>query len=231
MIADQKYELVPIGKLEPHPDNPRRGDTGAIAESIEHNGFYGAVIAQKSTGRILAGNHRWKAAKTQGEKKVPVLWIDVDDDRARKILLADNKTNDLATYDEKALLALLDDVGADASALAGTAYSVDDLEDLAVRVGEVPTSEPAPIHPDYAESEEEEHERTANLGANTGSASGLRDLVVVLPLDEHAAAVERISELREAADAEASSGEIVLAALRAAEPEAMRAHLHLRDAA
>lgn len=231
MIADQQYELVPIGRLQPHPDNPRRGDTEAIGESIEHNGFFGAVIAQRSTRRILAGNHRWKALKAQGARKVPVLWLDVDDDRARKILLADNKTNDLATYDEKALLALLDEVGADAAALAGTTYSVDDLEDLAVRVGDVPTSEPAPVQPDYAESEDEERERTSTLGANTSGASGLRDLVVVLSLDEHAAAVDRIGELRRATEAEASSGDIVLAALRAAEPDAVRAHLPLRDAA
>lgn len=146
-MEEQKYELVAVGRLQPHPDNPRTGDVEAIGESIEANGFYGAVVAQTSTGRILVGNHRWKAAKAKGHKQIPVIWVDVDDDRARKILLADNKTNDLASYDEAALLAVLDDLGADAGALAGTGYSMDEYEDLLARNGKVTTAPPAKTEP------------------------------------------------------------------------------------
>ena len=90
--------------------NPRKGDTVAIAESIVHNGFYGAVVVQRSTGFILAGNHRLKAAVDTGATEVPVIWVDADDEQALRILLADNRTNDLAGYDDKALLELLSDV-------------------------------------------------------------------------------------------------------------------------
>ena len=86
-ILSSTYELVEIDALTPHPENPRRGDIEAVAESIDQNDFYGAVIAQVSTRRILVGNHRWKAAKKRGALFIPVLWVDCDDDRARRILL------------------------------------------------------------------------------------------------------------------------------------------------
>lgn len=230
MLADQKYELVALGDLKPHPDNPRKGDTKAIAESIEENGFFGAVLAQKSRKRILAGEHRWKAAKARGEKQVPVIWLDVDDDRALKILLADNKTQDLASYDEAALLAVLDDLGADAAALAGTGYSMDEYEDLLARNGKVTTAPPARTEPAYAETPAEEEERISNLGTRNKVASGLRELVLVMPLEAHTKAMERFAELRRDLGAEMTGGEIALGALLAVEPPQIEDALTQLDA-
>jgi hypothetical protein len=221
VLADQKYELVAVEDLVPHPDNPRLGDVEVIAESIQENGFFGAVLAQTSRKRIIAGEHRWKAAKAQGEKKVPVIWLDVDDDRARKILLADNKTQDMASYDEAALLALLDDLGADATALAGTGYSLDEYEDLLARNGKVTTAPPATTKPSYAETPAEEEERISNLGTRNKVASGLRELVLVMPLDAHTKAMERFAELRRDLGTEMTGGEIALGALLAVKPEAI----------
>ena len=127
---NQTTETVPIDALKAHPRNPRQGDIGAIHESIQVNGFYGFVIAQRSTGYILAGNHRWKAAQQAGAKTIPVTWIDVEDDHALRILLADNRTNDLATYDDNALAQLLQDLQNTTGSLAGTGYDGDDLDDL-----------------------------------------------------------------------------------------------------
>lgn len=123
MIVSQEYELVPVDRLAPHPDNPRRGNLEVLAESVGENGFYGAIVAQRSTGHVLAGNHRLKAAQGAGISEVPVVWVDVDDERARKILLVDNRSNDLASYDEESLLALLRDT----TDLTGTGYTAEDL--------------------------------------------------------------------------------------------------------
>ena len=125
-IINQETANTPTADLVPHPDNPRRGDTPAIQDSILANGFYGTVIAQRSTGRILAGNHRYKAAVENGATEIPVTWVDVDDDEAKRIMLADNRTNDLATYDDEALAEILSGLGD----LTGTGYTDTDLDNL-----------------------------------------------------------------------------------------------------
>jgi len=118
----QTYEVVAIGSLKPHPKNPRQGDMAAIRSSIDANGWFGAVLAQKSTGFILAGNHRYRAACQRGAETIPVLWIDCDDQAALRILLADNRTSDLAEYDDAWLAELLEQMKDDGAELLGTGF-------------------------------------------------------------------------------------------------------------
>jgi ParB-like chromosome segregation protein Spo0J len=129
-LVAQSYELVPAGLLALHPENPNQGDVGAIGASIEVNGFYGALLVQRSSGRVLAGNYRLQAAVHAGFGEVPVIWVDVDDDRARRILLADNRTAQMASYDEAALTVLLKDLVVSPAGLAGTGWDGDDLDRL-----------------------------------------------------------------------------------------------------
>jgi len=139
-----------ITELVPHPSNPRQGDVGAIIQSIESNGWYGTLVAQISTGHVLAGNHRLQAAIHCGLDRVPVHWVDVDDDTAHRILLADNRTTDLATYDEHALAELLVEMGKTGN-LDGTGYDGDDLDDLLAdleRHGPDADEPPTPAPPD-----------------------------------------------------------------------------------
>lgn len=93
-----------------------------IGASIETNGFYGTIVAQKSTGYVLAGNHRLLAAKAAGAKTLDVAWVDVDDDRALRIMLVDNKSSDDASNDEAALGALLEELSATELQLDGTGF-------------------------------------------------------------------------------------------------------------
>jgi hypothetical protein len=118
---DEKSQphLVPIDTVDEYPDNPRRGDTKALRESILTNGFYGVLIAQRSTGFILAGNHRLRVLRELGAKDVPVMFIDCSDSDARRIVLADNRTSDLAFYDDPTLFKLLQELDGD---LSGTGY-------------------------------------------------------------------------------------------------------------
>ena len=94
---NKRYEPeCSLSAIRVHPENARQGDIGAICQSIEHNGFFGACVVQESTGYILVGNHRYQAAAYSGASTVPAIFVDVDDERALKILLVDNRTNDLA---------------------------------------------------------------------------------------------------------------------------------------
>jgi len=139
-IQNEQYAMVDASDLRTHPRNPRHGNLGSIAESVRVNGFYGALVVQKSTRYILAGNHRFLGGKQAGITAFPVLWVDVDDRAAERILLVDNRTSDLAEYDDTALAALLKEL-AEQGALLGTGYAGADVEALLAEVGAPPDIE------------------------------------------------------------------------------------------
>lgn len=149
MTITQEYaEAVPLDQLTEHPSNPRRGSVQVIADSIDANGFYGAVIAQRSTGFVIAGNHRLKAAREKHLATVPVVWLDVDDERAKRILLVDNRSSDLAGYDDPELAMLLQDLAGSTDALTGTGFADEDLADVLARLNPPSLDELADIHGD-----------------------------------------------------------------------------------
>jgi hypothetical protein len=131
VIREELSELaVPIESVTNHPKNVRQGDIGAICESLKDNGQYRPIVVQSSTGHVLAGNHTLKAAKALGWKTIAATYVDCDDDRALRILLADNRTNDLATYDDNALADLLKELSQTELGFAGTSYDGDELDRL-----------------------------------------------------------------------------------------------------
>jgi len=134
-VLNEAVELVPVADLTLHPRNVNQGDLGAIHESVAVNGFYGTIVAQRSTGRVLVGNHRLMVAQQMGAKDVPVAWVDVDDATALRILLADNRTTRLGIDDPEQLVALLQEILADAGSLEGTGYDADALDELLADLG------------------------------------------------------------------------------------------------
>lgn len=134
-VINQSYELADVNTLSPHPRNPNEGDIGAIVDSIETNGFYGAIVAQTSTRHIIAGEHRWRAAREAGITHVPVIFVDADDTASIRIMLADNRTAELARRAESELYDLLRDLATDTPArLSGTGYDMDFLDDLRLSI-------------------------------------------------------------------------------------------------
>lgn len=134
-VVEQVAKRMLVKELVPHPRNPNRGDTEAIRESIEHTGFFGRIIVQKGTNYILAGNHRYEAAKALGAKSVPVWVVDVDEMAALKILLVDNRAASLSERDDEKLLAALAFLAEGEEGLEGTGYGQDEIERL---LGKIP---------------------------------------------------------------------------------------------
>jgi len=128
------YARVKLDKLTPHPRNARQGDVGAIVSSLEAHGQYRALVVQKSTGYILAGNHTYRAMLALGWKDAHVNYLDVDDETALRILLVDNRSSDLATYDDDALASLLRELAGTETALVGTGFDGDELDALLFRM-------------------------------------------------------------------------------------------------
>ena len=117
---------VALNTLESYPTNPRRGDVEAIAQSLKAHGQYRPIVVQYGTNFILAGNHTYKAAKKLGWKKIKITYVEVDEESARKIVLADNRLTDLATYNEPLLKSLLTAL----PELEGTGFTQSEVETL-----------------------------------------------------------------------------------------------------
>ena len=126
----QKYRMVAVDKLVPHPRNVNIGDDRAIRESIENSGFFGTLVVQAGSNVVIAGNHRLKAAKQLGMDKVPCVFVDVDDERALRMLLADNRTARQGHDDRDALADLLTELADGDDGLLGTGYDDDFLAKL-----------------------------------------------------------------------------------------------------
>jgi hypothetical protein len=182
---------VPIDDLIRHPDTPRRGDIPAISASIEVNGWYGAVVAQSSTRHVLAGNNRMEAARRLGMTDLPVHWLDVDDATARRIMLADNRTSDLATYDDEVLVQLLAAAAADDD-LFGTGFDGDDLDALLAPAGDF----------DYGNVSES---LTPAERLPAWEAGGIRSLILPFPVDGFGEVVEAMADARARLDVDNNS--------------------------
>lgn len=151
---------VAPGELHTFHRNPRRGDTATIAASLRAHGQYKPIVVNRGThtGRpneVLAGNHTLMAIRDLAERfpdddrwqSVLVHWVDVDDDRASRIVLVDNRASEIGTVDTDTLYELLTTL--ENPDLDGTGYDDDymtmlselvsgppSLDDLADEVGD-----------------------------------------------------------------------------------------------
>lgn len=128
-------------QLTEWPGNARQGDVDTIKESMRTNGVFQPIIIQTSTGRIIAGNHRYKAL-VELHKEAPDTWgdnvtvlpLDVSDEEAMRIHLADNRTSDLAEWDNVNLYEQLSELVGTDNALVGSGFTDDDLDSLRMKL-------------------------------------------------------------------------------------------------
>ena len=124
---DLELHEVDIDTLVEYPDNPRLGDIEKIQESLLENGQYRPLTVNKNYNQILTGNHTWLAMKELGWEKCTVTYVDVDENKAKKIVLVDNRLSDVADYDNELLSKMLQDMVED---LMGTGFEQKDVDEL-----------------------------------------------------------------------------------------------------
>lgn len=130
-IIDPKIHEVDVTKLVPFEGNPRKGDVDTIAQSLTINGQFRPILVRKETMEVLVGNHTLLAAKQLGWAKIKVTYAqNLTDEGAKRIVLADNRISDLATYNNLALLELMKEVAVEGDGLLGTGYEEDDFANL-----------------------------------------------------------------------------------------------------
>jgi DNA modification methylase len=108
--APMSVELRPLDAVRPYANNPRQNDDAveAVAESIRRFGFRQPIVVD-ADGVIVAGHTRFRAAQRLGLATVPVhVATDLTPDEVRAYRLADNKTAELASWDDAMLSIELD---------------------------------------------------------------------------------------------------------------------------
>jgi DNA modification methylase len=98
-----KIKFVAISLVLPYDKNPRKHDVAAIATSIKEYGWRQPIVVD-SNNIIVAGHGRFFAATELGLDRVPIhVATDLSPEQIRAYRLADNKTNELASWNMELL--------------------------------------------------------------------------------------------------------------------------------
>lgn len=91
------YQLLPIYKVEPNPDQPRQifdqEELQALADSIAVHGIIQPLTVREMPNgyyQIIAGERRWRAARMANLSDVPAVIIEADDKKAMELALIEN---------------------------------------------------------------------------------------------------------------------------------------------
>ena len=91
------YKLLPIYKVEPNADQPRRDfdevELQQLADSISvHGVIQPLTVRELPTGyyQIIAGERRWRAARMANLSEIPAVVVEADDKKAMELALIEN---------------------------------------------------------------------------------------------------------------------------------------------
>jgi hypothetical protein len=115
IAADLRPLAVPIDSLKPDPHNARlHGEKNrqAVADSLRLNGQLKPITVD-ADGVILTGNCTWETAKALGWKYIARTRTDLRGAKARAWAIQDNRTAELAEWDQQELQRQSDQIAAE----------------------------------------------------------------------------------------------------------------------
>ena len=126
-----KVQDVDPAKLVPAEYNPRSisaHQAEALKRSIDRWGFVEPIVANKRTGKIVGGHQRVDAALALAVQKVPVHWVDLDEDSEKALNIALNKIS--GEWNNDTLAELLADLEQSGQDLEDLGFDADELQKL-----------------------------------------------------------------------------------------------------
>ena len=95
--AKSPYQMLPIHKVEPNPNQPRRDfdpeELQSLADSVATHGVVQPLtVRELSNGyyQIIAGERRWRAARIAELREIPAVIIEADDRKVMELALIEN---------------------------------------------------------------------------------------------------------------------------------------------
>lgn len=192
IAPELESQIRPLTDAIPHPDNIRKHNLKAIAQSLRAHGQRSVIVVQKSTGFIVKGNGTWEAARTLGWDKLAQSWQDLNDEQALAYLYADNRASDKATYDRDKTVAGLKRM-MEGPGLFDSGWTVDEFEDLLEEQAGIAT-----LDPQGTEAAVAVNTRGGDKipDAKAGPTERMKEVPVLLSLADHAEFIERIKRLQ-----------------------------------
>lgn len=127
-----EIKQVRIDELKEHPKNPRVHPDSALdklVRSIKEYGWTNPVLVSKD-GYVLAGHARCKAAQKAGLEEVPVVFLDLEGERADAYLIADNKIQEETDWDLPKLADLLSELDNSMFDVSLTGFEAAEIDEL-----------------------------------------------------------------------------------------------------
>ncbi|MBE3132297.1 MAG: ParB N-terminal domain-containing protein [Acidobacteria bacterium] len=113
IAEDLRPLAVPIDILVADPDNERAHDAaniGAIVGSLKVHGQVNPLVANRRNNEVVIGNGRLAAAAKLGWTHVAVVWKDLSKSQQRVLRIADNRSSDMACWDDELLAVHLNEL-------------------------------------------------------------------------------------------------------------------------
>ena len=126
-------QLVSLDKLVPYVNNARTHSPeqiGKLRSSLREFGFINPIIIDRDFG-IIAGHGRVLAAREEGVKEVPCVFVDhLTEAQKKAYIIADNRMALDAGWDEELLRVEIEALQAEAFDLSLTGFGSDEIADL-----------------------------------------------------------------------------------------------------
>lgn len=158
-----KVKSVKLSEIFPYYDNPR-DNTNAVEptkESIKRFGYVKPILVDKA-GVIIAGHTRYVAAYQLGMEFVPVVYSDMDDEKAKKYRILDNKLAEKSSFDEDQLLEELRNMEVPTDMQAFFFEDINQMLNFSLDSINQQAEEYGGFQDDYSQVEEENFEAPSN---------------------------------------------------------------------
>ena len=145
-----KTKQVPIDQLSQDPSNVRKHserNLSAIVASLRKFGQQKPIVID-AKGIILAGNGTYEAAKRLGWESLAVVQTSLKGSEATAYAIADNRTAELAEWDDTALAETLRALQSEEFDVEAAGWQEDEIDALLTRLGNaaiVPDFQPGSI--------------------------------------------------------------------------------------
>ena len=95
-LNKEEILYIPINKIKSNPNQPRKDfddeKISELAQSIKENGLIQPIIVRQEGAyyQIVAGERRYRACKLLGQKDIPAISRDFDDNKTSRVALIEN---------------------------------------------------------------------------------------------------------------------------------------------